>query len=117
MDSFWKLLRVPIDELKNETVKGGLNVPCVLSMCNSLLLSQLLRLLRSGDGKSMGHVGFWIGGLLGDLVLGFDGGQHADELPEYFDHIAGLVVEGRVSELITVVGWKSLTNKLVYADC
>ena len=65
-----KLLRVPIDELKNETVKGGLNVPCVLSMCNSLLLSQL----------------------------------------------AGLVVEGRVSELITVVGWKSLTNKLVYAE-
>ena len=45
-------------------------------MCQSLILSQLLRLLASGDGKSVAHVGFWIGEILGNLVHGLEDGVH-----------------------------------------
>ena len=45
----WKgrILKVALDELKNEHLSGGLNLPCVKTMNNSLLSSQCLRLLRS----------------------------------------------------------------------
>ena len=42
-----KVLRVSLDEMRNPPERGGLAVPCILSMSKSLLLSQLLRLLRS----------------------------------------------------------------------
>ena len=67
-----KVMRVSLDELKNPADRGGLGVPCILSMSKSLLLSQLIRLLRSGDVKSIHHVSFWLGDLLADLCLGLD---------------------------------------------
>ena len=33
---------------------------CVNTMVDSLRLMQLLRLLKSGDDKSIGHINWWI---------------------------------------------------------
>ena len=111
-----KVLRVPIGELANGLEAGGLGLPCLQSMSSSLLLSQLLRLLGSGDRKSMEHVGYWIGEVLGVFGLGLDRGQHAVIVPEYFTHLAELVVKAETSELITGVGWRDLSNKMIYKD-
>ena len=111
-----KVLRVPLGELKNDIGMGGLSMPCLLSQCKSLLLSQLLRLLNSGDCKSINHVGYWVGEILEDLVVVLDGGVHAEELPEYYAYMADLVVEAKASELISVTSWRSLTCKLIYKD-
>ena len=109
-----KILRVSLEELKHVPEKGGLGLPCDMSRCRALMLSQLLRLLKSTDKKSIGRVGFWIGELLGDLVEGIDGGVHANDVPAYYDHFAQLVVEAKSCELVTQGNWKILTNKAVY---
>ena len=111
-----KVLRVAMDEVVNPVEAGGLGLPCLKSMCCSLILSQLLRLLDSGDSKSVGHVGYWIGELLGDMVIGLDGGVHADILPEYFSYLANLVVDSKASGLISSSGWRAIRNKMIYND-
>ena len=111
-----KVLRVSINELKNIPEKGGQGLPCILSRCKSLMLSQLLRLLRSGDEKCLGHVGFWIGELLGGFVAGLDGGEHADDVPVYFDFLANLVVEAMAADLVTTENWKTVTNRVIYLE-
>ena len=67
-----RILRVALDELKNDHLSGGLNMPCLATMSKSLLSSQFLRLLRSGDIKSIAHVDYWMGSLLSDLVVEWD---------------------------------------------
>ena len=67
------------------------------------MVSQLVRLLRSGDTKSLGHVGYWLGELLSDLMPGFDDGHHAEDVPSYFDYFAHLMVEVMTSEAVSVV--------------
>ena len=109
-----KILRVSLEELKNFPEQGGLGLPCVVNRCEALLLSQLLRLLKSNDKKSIGHVGYWLGELLGDLVMGIDGGVHATEVPAYFDHLGHLLVEAKACDLVTEGNWKTLTNKAIY---
>ena len=111
-----KVLRVPIGEIYNSTEAGGLGLPSIQSMGSSLLLSQLLRLLKSGDSKSMGHVDYWIGQLLGDLVMGFGRGQHAEVIPEYFAQLARLVADALASDLLSGSGWREVTNKLIYRE-
>ena len=51
-----RILRVAFDEMKNKKTEGGLNLPCLASMADSLLFSQLCRLLRSGEKKTLAHV-------------------------------------------------------------
>ena len=109
-----KVLRVSLEEIKNCPEMGGMDLPCVKSKSNALLLSQMLRLLRSNDRKSTSQVGYWIGELLGDLVQGIDGGVHANDAPAYLDHFSHLVVEARSFDLITLCNWKTLTSKAIY---
>ena len=112
-----KILRVAIDEMKNKKLEGGLNLPCLASMADSLLFSQLCRLLRSGDRKTLGHVSYWLGDLL--VSLAPDLGQlraRATETPEYFSCIADLVAEMMISEKVNAGTIKTLTNKLVHAE-
>ena len=66
--------------------------------------------------RSLCHAGFWIGELIGDLVLGFDRGDHAVHLPEYFAILADLVLESRKSDLLCIVSWRGLTNKMIYLN-
>ena len=80
-----KVLRVAVDELKNEKLKGGLNLPCLASMADSLLFSQLCRLIRSGEKKSLGHAFYWLGDLLQNLAPDIKLGQRrAPETPDYY---------------------------------
>ena len=47
---------------------------CVNTMVDSLRLMQLLRLLKSGDNKSVSHINWWIGDfveVLDDSLGGF----------------------------------------------
>ena len=109
-----RVLRVSLDELKNIPEKGGQGLPCLMSRCKALLLCQLLRLLKSNDNKSICHIGFWIGELLGDIVPGIDGGVHATNVPAYFDFISNLVVEAKSCDLLTGGNWRILTSKAIY---
>ena len=54
--NFSGILRIAIDEIKNGKLGGGLNLPCVASMADALLLSQCLRLIRSGDSRFVSHL-------------------------------------------------------------
>ena len=63
-----KVLRVAIGDMKNKTLEGGLNLPCLASMADALLLSQFVRLIRSGDKKTLEHAHYWLGDILETLV-------------------------------------------------
>lgn len=116
----WKssgwVLRVAQDELKNDPKKGGLNLVCLTSMAKSLLLSQFLRLLKGVYSKAVSHVGYWIGDSLADLLANVGNGDHPNDIPEYFEIIESLVVEGRVDDIVTVNGWKQITNRKLYFE-
>ena len=112
-----RILQVAIDELKNKKLKGGLNLPCLASMANSLLFSQLCRVIKSGDRKTLKHTFYWLGDLLESLAPGINLGQRrAPETPEYYAYIADLVAEMMISEKVTAGTMKNLTNKTVYAE-
>ena len=53
---------------------------------------------------------------MGDLVPGIDDGPHPDNIPDYFCHIEFLVMEAKMDNLITVMGWRQLTNKRIYLE-
>ena len=108
------LLRVSLDDIKNTWKKGGLNMVCLHSMCKSLLLSQFLRLLKSGDGKTVAHVGFWIGDMLDDLLPGIYVDSGSKNIPDYYAEIESLVMEARFDDLVTAPGWRLVTNKMLY---
>ena len=94
--------------------KGGCGLTCIMSMSKSLLLSQVLRLLKSEDQKSIGHLGYWIGEVLGDLLPGVELGDHALVSVEYYDYLASLVVEAKLADQVTAGNWKTITNKTIH---
>ena len=94
-----------------------MNLPCLASMADSLLFSQLCRLIKSGEKKTLGHAFYWLGDLLQSLAPDINLGQaRATEIPEYFVYIADLVAEMTISENVSAGTVRSLTNKKVYAE-
>jgi len=93
---------------------GGLNLVCLKSMCDSLHVSQFLRLLKSSDVKSLSHVGFWIGDSMCELQSSLCSTACPVRIPDYYANIEALIVEAKVDGLITVNGLKCLTNKQIY---
>ena len=86
-------------------------------MADSLLFSQLYRLIRSGEKKTLGHAFYWLGDILVSLAPNINIRQlRAQETPDYFAYIADLVVEMQISEKVTAGTIKNLTNKIVYAE-
>ena len=114
----WKgwLLRVSIEEAKNPTSKGGLNLVCVHSMCNSLLISQFLRLLKNSDKKSLFLVAYWNGDSFCDLLPGLNFSPRLTIIPEYFSYIESLLIVSKTSGLITGSNWRHITNRMLYKD-
>ena len=103
--------------MKNKKIKGGLNLPCLASMADSLIFSKLCRLIRSGDKKTLGHAFYWLGDLLQKLAPDINLGQRrAPETPDYYAYLANLVAEMMISEKVSAGTIKSLTNKKVYAE-
>ena len=82
-----KLLRISFNDLKLPLARGGLGLACIFGMSRSLQLSQLFRLLKSNDEKSVGHIGYWIGDCLEDFNSELGAMEHA----------IFLCVSGRVS--------------------
>ena len=106
-----------MDEMKNKKMEGGLNLPCLASMADSLLFSQLCRLINSGEKKTLEHAAYWLGDLLGSLAPNINLGQlRAPETPEYFAYVADLVAEMMISDKVTAGTINNLTNKTVYAE-
>ena len=111
-----KVLRVALGELKNGHLAGGLNLPCLSTMCDSLFSSQCVRLLRSGDVKSMKHLDYWIGSLLVDIVPWMGQGIHAVNTHDYFSHLGDCLTGLMISELLSVSSMASLSNKMIYKE-
>ena len=86
-------------------------------MADALLLSQLVRLIRSGDRKTLGHTHYWLGDIVETLVPDIVHGQcRAEETPNYFVHIETLVVDMMVRETLTAETIKNITNKVIYKE-
>ena len=109
-------LRVALSEVKNRLPSGGLNLVCVASMCNSLLTSQFLRLLKSSDFKAKMHVNSWIGDSLSDLVPWFGQSDLAKNIPDYYCHMESLIIVGKMDDVVTADKWKHINNKVLYAE-
>ena len=87
---------------------------CVSSMASSLLLTQLLRLLKSNISRPIEHVCYWIGQMLEDYVSESFNGVHAKNVPTYFQNLADLVADSVISEVLLPTSWKMLSNRKVY---
>ena len=86
------------------------------AMSQSLRLTQFLRLLKSGDVRVLGHIGFWMGGLLEDFVQQFRGLLSEEIIPSFFVTLYDLVNQAVEEEYLTAGNWRSLTNKMVYNE-
>ena len=111
-----RILRIALDEIKNRKLDGGLQLPCLASMADSLLVSQCVRLINSGDKKSLQHLSFWLGDLLGTLIPGLGQMNSAAVIPEYFSHVGEVFADMMISDALTAGTLKSITNKVVYAE-
>ena len=111
-----KVLRVAINELKNVHLAGGLNLPCLATMSDALLSSQCVRLLKSGDEKSMKHMDYWIGSLLASVVTGFGQGVQAVDSHEYFNYLGECLTGIMISEVLSASTLSTLINKMIYMD-
>merc|ERR1712240_635375 len=110
-----RILRIALEDIKNKKLDGGLQLPCLASVANSLLVSQCVRLINSGGKKSLQHLSFWLGDLLGSLIPGIGQVNSAVVIPKYFNHIGELFAEMMISDTLTAASLKTVTNKTVYA--
>ena len=83
-------------------------------MCDSLMISQVARLLRSGDSKSMMHLDYWVGELLQEIVPWMGTSEHAVDIPDYFDHLGEILVKSIGQDLLSATSLGSITNKAIY---
>ena len=114
----WKgrILRVALEELKNGYLDGGLNLPCIGTMNRSLLASQCLRLINSGDQKSIAHLDYWMGPVLEEIFADFGHAASAVETPDYFLFIGECIAEIRMSDLLSTDTADKLSNRKIYED-
>ena len=115
----WKssgwFFRVSMEDIKNDIGRGGLNLVCLETMCNSLLLSQFLRLLKSTDKKALSHIAYWIRDTVCDLLPSLVNiTPQAGKIPEHFVKLEALKVTAKVNGIISSNHWKSVTNKIIY---
>ena len=109
-----RLLRVTLQEVCNLHENGGLKMVCVMSMCNSLLLTQLFRLLKSSDSKSKSHMTYWIGDSLHEFIDIPSSYVQSDSSTEYFTAYTSLLASSKSDNIFQVSQWKCLTNKIIY---
>ena len=109
-----KILRVSISELKLAREKGGLGLTCIYSVAKSLKLSQILKLINSGDTKSISHIDLWIGEVLHDLDPDLGVADHSLQVPAFFEELALLLTDAKIANIIDIHNWRSLSNKSIY---
>ena len=115
----WKgpfsLFRIPLDELKNKKMDGGLQVPCLAVMGRSLLISQCLRLLKISDPYYLNHVDYWLGPLLVNVKPGMGQMAHNPSDNPYFSELGDGLASIMISDFLTADSLKNLTNKQIYS--
>ena len=109
-----KILRIALNELKLPPNRGGLGLPCLSTVSTSLQLSQLLKLMKSNDSKSLSLILYWIGESLSDFLPDIMYQTCNTVVPSYFNIIAEYLTDARISEFVTVTNWRRLTNKIIY---
>ena len=110
------ILRIALHELKHGKLEGGLNLPCVATMNRSLLSSQCIRLLKSGDIKSVSHVDYWMGPLLSSIFPNLGLKSVPRSTPEYFSLIADCLATLMIDEVLTHSTALELTNRKIYSS-
>ena len=119
IDFLWKrsgkFLKVARDEVVNMESKGGLALLDTEAMCNSLIVSQSFRLMKSTDVKSQSHLKFWMSEFLEDIWEGPDDCAISGNMEsEHFNEIAGLISNVRLLENMDISLWRSHSNKSIY---
>ena len=110
-----KLEKLKLDEVKNTTLSGGLNLPCVASKADSLFLTQTCRLLSTPDNKQYRHIKYWLGLYIREYFPDMGQGPHAEIISPYFLHMKALLVGGIVLGEIQVSNLKKTSAKILYA--
>ena len=110
------LLRIALDELKNQKSEGGLQLPCLSTMGSSLLSSQCIRLLKQGDSRYVCHLKFWLGELLNDLLPDTNHINPATVDSSYFCILGDCLATTMANGLLTSDSLRTLTNKHIYSS-
>ena len=87
-----KLEKLKLDEIKNPSSAGGLNLPCVISKDDCLFLSQTCRMLAQTNSKQYKHIKYWIGLYAREYFPDMADGPHAEIIPPHFQHMKELLV-------------------------
>ena len=111
-----KVLKVSLNENKLPKHRGGVGLLCIEFMSKSLRLSQLLRLLKDGDAKTLHHVDYWMGELLATFRPEFGNCNHPRASPGFFMSLAEIVTDAMISRFLTENNWKNTTNKMLYSQ-
>ena len=109
-----RIFRVSLVELKNPCLRGGLGLVCIRSMADSLRLMQLLRLLKSSDGKSICHFNWWIGDFLSVLDESLGGVCEGGEINFFFVSLVDLVLEALDEGWLSQGNWRLVSNRYLY---
>ena len=109
-----KVLRVSLEDLKNTKMAGGLNLPCLSKMSESLLVSQCIKLIRSGYKRSKCHLDYWLGDLTGSLSHNIEAETVAHLTPSYFECIGILLADLMVADILNSRTLLTITNKSIY---
>ena len=82
-----KLLRISMEDIKNRRLSGGMQLPCIARMSKALLVSQCVRAVRSLDSRTVKHLQFWLGDLLGSILLSSSQGTVGVDIPYHFEQL------------------------------
>ena len=85
-------------------------------MNRSLLSSQCIRLLKSGDIKSVSHVDYWMGPLLSSIFPNLGLKSVPRSTPEYFSLIADCLATLMIDKVLTHSTALELTNRKIYSS-
>ena len=95
-----KVLRVSFDEMKLSLFMGGMSLTCIKSMADSLILTQVLRLVKSGDLKSCLHIEYWLNDVVADLLPKISCSSHALQSPGLYQTLADVISEAKMAETL-----------------
>ena len=109
-----KLEKLKLDEVKNDTLSGGLNLPCVISKADALFLNQSCRLLANPSSKQFKHIAYWLGLYLRDHFPSMALGPHAELISPYFMHMKSLLEVAIVLGDIDLAKLGKTTAKALY---
>ncbi len=84
--------RLAYDELHRPLSQGGLRLSCVASRAEALLAKQTCHLIAQG-GRAAGHLAYWLGQRLREVLPVLGPGLHAEVLPPSMAYLACVIRE------------------------